>query len=260
MRGVAREQRQLDAGLADRDPAVSRWCSTSTTFTRSSASSVEQLRELAGPVGDARAHDEVAAGEREPVAHHRDEQRGVDVSAREQRRARPAPPPTLPASSAATLDRARALDDELRPLEQEDDGLAISSSVTETMSSSVSLEDRHRQLARLLHGDPVRDRVARPVRAASPPPARRRSAARAAPRAARARCRTRARRRRSGCTTVSSSVDLVGELEPDRPLARRSRAGPRTDGRTSRRSARRTRAPPRAPPRTPPPVSSTSAP
>ena len=40
---IAHRERQLDLGLADREPIPSRWCSTETTFARSSATSCSSL-------------------------------------------------------------------------------------------------------------------------------------------------------------------------------------------------------------------------
>src|SRR5581483_1193400 len=85
VRGVAREKRQLDAGLADghvrRLPLVLDLDDVDPLLRKER----QELRELAGPVGHARPQDEVAPGGGEPVAHHRDEQRRVDVAAGEKR-------------------------------------------------------------------------------------------------------------------------------------------------------------------------------
>jgi hypothetical protein len=94
----------------------------------------EQLDQLARPVGAACA-GRVATGDREPVAHHRD--RIVGSMFPPESRATAARRPDIPHSSSGDA-TARALDDELRALEQEHDRLAISSSVTATMSSSRS--------------------------------------------------------------------------------------------------------------------------
>ena len=171
---------------------------------------------------------------REPVTHDRDQQRRVDVAAGEHAarparcrrpcRASSAATPTAPAPSTTSFVRSSR-----STIASADLLVGDRDDVVEHV-----VEDRHRQLARLLHRDPVRDRVARPAGAC-----RRLHAddahARLAPRAARARCRTRARRRRPGSSTVSTLGHLLGELEPDRPLPGDHRPDPRTDGRTSRR-------------------------
>ena len=73
---------------------------------------LEQLHELARAVGHTRAEHEVAPGTRQPVADDRDEQRGVDVPAGEERAH------VAPAGRAVQQRRDRrragAFDDELR--------------------------------------------------------------------------------------------------------------------------------------------------
>ena len=75
-----------------------------------------------GPIGQTRADDEVAARERQPVAHDLDQKGRVDVPAGEDR-------DSTPVSFHATREqrgdrrRARALDDQLCALEEQEDRL-----------------------------------------------------------------------------------------------------------------------------------------
>jgi hypothetical protein len=119
----------------------------------------EQLHELARPVGNARPHDEVAAADRQPVTHHGDQQRRVDVAAGEEHAHRPFAA-DLPRQERGEPGRSRALDDELRPLEQEQDRLRdlLVADVDDVVQELV--EDPPRQLALPLDEDSVRDRVA----------------------------------------------------------------------------------------------------
>ena len=117
-------------------------------------------------------------------------------------------------------DRARALDDELRRARA---GATIASLI----SSSVDVddvveqlvEDRRRQLARLLDGDAVGDRGAVPPRAVRSAPARRRAAR--SGRSARSAIAIPAASPPppTGITTVAELRQLLGELEAERPLA-----------------------------------------
>ena len=122
-------------------------------------------------------------------------------------------PPTLPVSSAATPTRAGALDDELRALEQQRDRLADLLVVDDDELVEQLVEDRHRQLAGVLDGDAVGDRVA--VRPACTPTRRTPGPQRAH------------RDRDAGGEPAAADRDeqrlrvrqLLGELEPDRALA-----------------------------------------
>ena len=67
----------------------------------------EQLAELTRPVGDSRADDEVATGEREPMTHDLNQQSWVDVAAGEQRRHRPGRKQTVDIDDPACDDRAQ---------------------------------------------------------------------------------------------------------------------------------------------------------
>ena len=120
---VPGEERRLDLGLGHWDVHP-----LSVVLDRDHVRALlgeerEQLAQLPRPVGDSRADDEVAAGEREPVPHDLDQQGRVDVAAGEERghRAGSADPP-----GEQGRDRcgARTLDDELDALEEQHDRLA----------------------------------------------------------------------------------------------------------------------------------------
>ena len=170
----------------------SRRCSMATMFARSSATVREELDQLARPVGQTAADHEDPSGERQPVAHHRDQQRRIDVPARQQRAHR-ALAVDLAGQQRRDADRAGALDHQLRAFEQQRDRLAdlLVADLDQLVEQVV--EDRHRHLARVLDRDAVGDRV----RAALGMHADR-GAPPAAARASRSRCRRRGRRRPPG--------------------------------------------------------------
>ena len=120
---IARQQRELDAGVADRHARRLALVLDLDHVHALAGEQVEQLRELARPVEHARAQDEVAAGEREPAPHHLHHERRVDVAAGEEREHRPGAAADEALEDRGDADRARALDDELRPLGEEDDRL-----------------------------------------------------------------------------------------------------------------------------------------
>ena len=157
---VARRHRQLDFGLGDRDVHPLAVMLDGDDVHALLGAQLQQLVQLARPVGDARADDEVAPRDREPVTHDRDEQRRVDVAAGEHDRDG-AGTADLAREQRGDADRAGTLDDELRPLEQQHDRLAdlLVGHVDHVVEQRV--EDAHRQLAGLLHEDAVRDREAR---------------------------------------------------------------------------------------------------
>ena len=101
----------------------SRWCSTETTFARSSATSCSSLISSPGRSANARADDEEAARLRQPVPHHLDQQRRVDVAAGEDH-AGLVVPGHLAREQGGDRRGARALDEQLRALEQEHDRVA----------------------------------------------------------------------------------------------------------------------------------------
>ena len=195
-------------------------------------------------------------------------------------------PGHLPLHQRRDPDGAGALDDELRPLEQQHDRLGdvVAGDLDDVVEQLV--EDRRRQLPRLLDRDPVREReaVGRGAQADH----------------LRLRASPRERRRDPRREPAAADRDehglglrhLLGELEPDRPLpgdddlvlvgmderraglldvpARASRSPPRAPRRPSRRRRRSSSSPrpspsarpagrrssrgrrPRAPPRRPP--------
>ena len=147
MRGVARDERQLDARVADGQARRLALVLDLDDVDALLREQQEQLRELARPVGHAAAHDEVAPRNREPVAHHRDEQRRVDVAAGEHRHDA-AGAADLAGEQRRDADRARAFDDELRALEQQHDRLAdlLVGDGDDVVEHAV--ENAHRQLAR----------------------------------------------------------------------------------------------------------------
>ena len=138
--------------------------------------------------------------------------------------ARPRPSPgTLPASSAATRRRARALDDQLRALEQEHDRMAdLLVGDRDDVVEQVA-QDRRGQRAGLLDRDALRDRVA--VLGAAGERADRLRLDADEPHARPERAQ---RDRDAGREAAAADRDderpelrqLLGELEPDRSLAR----------------------------------------
>ena len=120
---VAGHQRQLDLALAHRDVHALAVVLDRDDVHPLLGDQRQQLDQLARPVGHARAHDEVAARERQPVAHDRDQQRRVDVAAREHGDDRRRSRRPCREQERRDADGARALDDELRALEQEHDRL-----------------------------------------------------------------------------------------------------------------------------------------
>ena len=126
-------------------------------FPRWSATSCRSFKQLARVVRDARAQHEIPAGAREAVPHDRHEQRRVDVAAGEER-AHPAGAAGLAAEERRDGGGARALDDELGAFEQQSDrfGDLLVVDVHDLVEQLV--EDRHRQLTRMLDGDAVGDR------------------------------------------------------------------------------------------------------
>ena len=242
---VARDDGQLDLRLADVHGHAFAVVLDRDDVAAFGRDELEQLDERAGAVGDARAHDEVTPGERQPVAHDRDQERRVDVPARKQR-AHLAVAARLAREQRGDRRGAGALDNELRAFEQQ----VIASAdlfvldVHEVVEQVV--EDRHRQLARVLDGDAVGDRAAPGLPGLHPDDAARRAAARAA----RSRSRRRARRRRSAAGTSRRRAARRRARDRSSP-ARRSPSRPRTRARTSRLSPRRARALRPAPRRNP---------
>ena len=159
MRTVPGQERQLDAGLADGQVGRLALVLDLDDVHALLGQQRQELRQLARPVGDAGPDDEVAVGDGEAVAHHRDEEGGVDVPAGEHRHRRPAAS-DLAREKRRDADGARALDDELRPLEEEHDGLADLLVGHRDDVVEHAVEDACRQLAGLLHGDAVGDREA----------------------------------------------------------------------------------------------------
>jgi hypothetical protein len=157
---VARQQRQLDLGLRDREVHP-----LTVVLDRDDVHALlgdqrEEPHELAGPVRNAGANDEVAAADRQAVAHDRDEQRGVDVPAGEDDRDWARGAAHLAGEQRRDADGAGALDHELGALEQEDDRFADGFVVDVHQVVEDVVEDRHRQVARLLHVDAVGNREA----------------------------------------------------------------------------------------------------
>ena len=118
---------------------------------------LQELQQLARMVGDARSQHEEASGARQPVPHHRHEQRRVDVAAGEQC-AHIARAADLPCEQRGDRGRAGTFDDELRALEQQRDRLGDLLVVDVDDLVEQLVEDRHRQLTRMLDGDAVGDR------------------------------------------------------------------------------------------------------
>src|SRR3954464_10386072 len=67
---VAREERQLDARVADENACRLALVLDFHDIHALGREEVEELRELAGVIGELGADDEVAAAEREPAPHH----------------------------------------------------------------------------------------------------------------------------------------------------------------------------------------------
>jgi hypothetical protein len=194
---------------------------------------LEQLASSPGRSGRACA-DEVAARLRQPVPHHRDQQRRVDVPAREDDRDR--------RPAAADLARRAAPRRRPRPRPRRRASPRSSrSTIASLISSSVDVrrrrralvEDRHRQLARLLDRDPVGDREAPP--AGSCPPGRRRRARPGRSARSASAIPDASRRRRSGRRPSRRRAPARRARARSSP-GRRSPSRPRTRARTSRRS------------------------
>ena len=178
----------------------------------------QQLDQLARAVGRLRAHDEVAARGGQPVAHDRRSAASGRCCRRRARRS-PARAADLPGEQRRDADRARALDDELRALEQQHDRLA-----------DLLVRDRDDVVEQIRRGaascsspgcfdrDPVGDRVAVPTPGLHADDVARPAAARAA---------------RSRCRAASPPPPIGIEQRARRPApARRARArsspGPRS--------------------------------
>ena len=119
---AARLERQLGLGLEDADAAPLAVVRDREHVRALGRDHADDVRELARPVGDHDADDEVAARRGEAEARHRHQRRRVDVAAREH-----GADGSVARDEAAEQGRdgrgAGALDDELRALEQEDDRL-----------------------------------------------------------------------------------------------------------------------------------------
>ena len=173
---------------------------------------VEEVRELARPVGDQRADGQIAARAREPVLEHGDQRRRVDVPAGEHDRDRPRAS-GAPGQEGRDPDRARALHEQLLPLEAEEER------VRDLLVSD--LHDVVEQCGRgsptrarpVLHRDAVGDRHARPADHAHDADTRRRSRSAVEIPAA-------SPPPPIGTRNVSASSALLRELEPDRALPR----------------------------------------
>ena len=119
---VARDERQPDLGLGDVDRRSLAAMLDVDDVHALLGDEIEELQQLAGPVGHPRAYDEIAARLGQAMPHNRDERRRVDVPSRQD-----------DGDGARSLDpageqrrharRAGAFDDELRPLEAEHDRL-----------------------------------------------------------------------------------------------------------------------------------------
>ena len=123
MRLVAHRERQLDLGLADREPHPLAVVLDGDDVGALLGDELQELDQLAGTVAEPRADDEEAARLRQPVAHHLDQQRRVDVAAGEED-ADLVLPARLAGEHGGDRGRAGALDQQLRPLEQEHDRVA----------------------------------------------------------------------------------------------------------------------------------------
>ena len=201
----------------------SRWCSTEMSCLAPRRRVTSSLISSPGRSGSLRPHHQIAARDGQSVTHDRDEHGRVDVAAGEDRH-RGARPTVLAGQQRRDADRPGSLDHELRALEQQHDRLADLLVRHRDDVVEQILEQRHRELARHLHRDPVGDRVA--VDAC---PARRRCAPPAGARATRSRCRAPARRRRSGSAPSRRPAPDRAARARSFPAPRR-RAGPRTDG------------------------------
>ena len=196
----------------------------------------EELDQLARPVREARAQDEIAAGEREPVPHDRDQQRRVDVPAGEDGDHRAAAAHAV-GEQRRDRRRARALDHELRALEQEDDRLADllvghDDDVVEDLA-----QDRRGQLARMLDRDALRDREAADLTAGERRERRRLHADQARVRLHRPDRERDARGEPASADRDDHRLEVGNLLERARARSspvRRSPARPRTRGGTSR--------------------------
>src|SRR5207248_6073518 len=89
MLGVAQRERQLDLGVAQGERDALAAVLDLDDVAPLLRDELEQLDQLARPVRHARPQREVAAGHGEPVAHHLDQERRIDVPARQQREHRP---------------------------------------------------------------------------------------------------------------------------------------------------------------------------
>src|SRR5579871_4088839 len=115
--------------------------------------------QLTGAVDEARPHREVAPLDRHRVTEDGDEGRRVDVPARDDRERRPVAA-GLAGEERGDTRGACSLDEKLRALEHQRDGLADLVLAYGHEVVEVAAEDVHRELARMLHGDPVGDRGA----------------------------------------------------------------------------------------------------
>src|SRR5581483_9138352 len=110
------DDRQLDAGLGDADADALATVVDLEDVPPFGCDQLEELDELARPVRDAAAEDEVAAGARQLVADDGCEERRVDVPAGEERA--DVGPARARLQQGGDGGGGRPFDDELRPLEQ----------------------------------------------------------------------------------------------------------------------------------------------
>ena len=119
---VTRRDDDLELGLEGRRRAPLSVMVDRDDVAAATSDEVEHVPQLAGPVGNEQPDREEAARLGEPMAKHRDERRGVDVPSREHDRDR-ARAGHATGEERSQADRSRSLDEELRPLDAEDERL-----------------------------------------------------------------------------------------------------------------------------------------
>ena len=119
----------------------------------------KQPHERSRPVVDLRAQHEVATGVREPGANHVLQQPGIEIAAREHAHHPLSARIDAAAEQCRDADGARALDQQLGPLEQHHDGVhdLVLGHVDDVVDES--LDDREGDVPGSLDRDAVRDRA-----------------------------------------------------------------------------------------------------
>ena len=228
---VAGLERQLGLGLEHADVAA-----LTVVLDREHVRPLGEMMptissELARAVGDQKRHGEVAAVDREAPPGHRDERRRVDVAAGQDGADVPLTRDE-PGEQRRHRRRARALDDELRALEQEHDRLRDRLVLDGDDLVQQVAHDRGRQLTGSLDGDAVGDRQPGGLEPGQRRARRRLHADQPQLRAQRAQrdrdTRTRDRRRRPGSRPSPALPAAARRARARASPGRRSPADPRT--------------------------------